>query len=257
MSDVRPLVLPTMDEPEGGAAWIGAQTATKVQPLTALLKNQTAHNVRGTQAHEHSPKAVAHGDAGHGYAPDEDDPSRELVMSRLPAPPGLGAFAPGARSNPPPANDAAGERLDDRISAFAAAAIELAIARAAALSLAEGQLLDLAIEIAAAVIDHEVERDPELHSALARAALRTLGDCSRATLRTSPDAFHAIRESMGGERIELGGVRIEIVSDPSIPGLGCIVDAEHVRVDATVVERLRAVRIAFEDERRRRAGGIE
>jgi flagellar biosynthesis/type III secretory pathway protein FliH len=169
----------------------------------------------------------------------------------------MGVLAPGARSNPPPANDAAHERLEDRVQAFAAAAIELAIARAAALASVEGQLLDLAIEIASALIEHEVERDPLLHSTLAHAALRTLGDCARATLRTSPDAFFAISESMGGERVDVGGVRVEIVSDASIPGLGCIVDAEHVRVDATVVERLRAVRIAFEDDRRRRAGGNE
>jgi flagellar biosynthesis/type III secretory pathway protein FliH len=50
-------------------------------------------------------------------------------------------------------------------------------------------------------------------------------------------------------------VQVELVADGSIPGLGCVIDEEQVRVDATVAERLRSVRIAFEDERRRRPGG--
>jgi hypothetical protein len=256
MSDVRPLVLKVMEEPAKATGWLNATSPSEVQPLTSLLKGGQPAAARPAPAAEPQPRVAPRApEPDHGHA--EPDESGEIRISRLPPPPGGGVLAPGARSNPPPANDAAHERLEDRVKAFAAAAIELAIARAAALASVEGQLLDLAIEIASALIEHEVEVDPVLHSALAHAALRTLGDCARATLRTSPDAFFAIRESMGGERVDVDGVRVEIVSDASIPGLGCIVDAEHVRVDATVVERLRAVRIAFEDDRRRRAGGNE
>jgi flagellar biosynthesis/type III secretory pathway protein FliH len=43
----------------------------------------------------------------------------------------------------------------------------------------------------------------------------------------------------------------------AIPGLGCVVDGDNVRVDATVGERLSAVRRAFEEERRRSQEGVE
>jgi len=50
---------------------------------------------------------------------------------------------------------------------------ELAIARASVLSTVEGSLLDLSLQIANAIIEREVERDPELQSERG-AALRAL-----------------------------------------------------------------------------------
>jgi Flagellar assembly protein FliH len=258
MSEVRPLVLPVMDDEVRPANWLEAKKPApgEVEPL---LDRLTGQNSRGQEPRERVVRSIPSPPRSQPEPDDEAfaDESGEQRISRLPPPPGLGALVPGGRSNAPPANDAQSEKLDDRIQAFGAAAVELAIARAAVLATTEGQLLDLAIAIAAALIEHEVERDPELHSGLVRAALNTLGDCSRATLRTSPDAFEAIRNTLGGERSEVDGVRIDLVADSTIPGLGCVVDAEHVRVDATVAERLRSVRIAFEDERRRKVGGSE
>jgi hypothetical protein len=177
-------------------------------------------------------------------------------IGRLPGPPRVGSLLPGGRSNPPPANDI-GDALAEHIQAFASAAIELAIARSATLAVLEGQLLDLAIEVAEALIEREVEADPKLHGALARAALQSLGDATHVTLRTSPDGFEAVCAALGGPEVEVRGVRVQIVPDAAIPGLGCVVDGDNVRVDATVSERLRAVRRAFEEERRRAAENVE
>jgi vacuolar-type H+-ATPase subunit E/Vma4 len=182
----------------------------------------------------------------------------DLSVGRLPAPPRLGSLVPGGRSNPPPAIDARDDGMAETIQAFASAAIELAIARTATLAVLEGQLLDLSIEVAQALIEREVEADPKLHAALARAALQSLGsDSTNVTLRTSPDGFEAIIAALGGADVEVRGVRVQIVADSAIPGLGCVVDGDNVRVDASVSERLRAVRRAFEEERRRAAENVE
>jgi flagellar assembly protein FliH len=186
---------------------------------------------------------------------DAEPPPEERLYSKLPPPP----LIPGARSAPPqaPANDVGFELLSEQRQAFTNAALELAIARSATLSVLEGQLLDLSIEIAESLIEREIEHDPELHSTLARAALASLGDSDRVTLRTSPDAFEAICQQLGGSETTLSGVHVTVHADDTIPGLGCIVDGESVRIDATVAERLRAVRRAFEEQRRKLAESTE
>lgn len=178
-------------------------------------------------------------------------------LSRLPPPPKLDSLIPGGRSAPPPANDTGYAMMREHAEAFANAAIELGIARAATLAVLEGQLLDLSIEIASALIERQIDREPELHATLARAALNSLGDATQVTLRTSPDAFHHVCDALGGEHADVRGVRVSVVSDVTIPGLGCVVDGENMRVDATISERLRAVRRAFEEERRKTAESVE
>jgi vacuolar-type H+-ATPase subunit E/Vma4 len=204
--------------------------------------------------------------AQHGLHPGQPPESQlnqpldmqdDVPIGRLPGPPRIGSLVPGGRSNPPPANDQRDDGMAEAIQAFASAALELSIARAATLAVLEGQLLDLSIEVAEALIEKEVEMDPTLHAALARAALQSLGDSTNVTLRTSPDGFEAITSALGGADVEVRGVRVHIVSDPTIPGLGCVVDGDNVRVDASVSERLRAVRRAFEEERRRAAENVE
>jgi hypothetical protein len=181
----------------------------------------------------------------------------ERVLSQLPPPPKLGSLIPGARSAPPPANDGGYALMHEHAEAFANAAVELAIARTATLSLLEGQLLDLSIEIASAIIEREVEREPGLHAALARAALASLGDAQGVMLRTSPEAYETICQTLGGAEANVRGVHLQVLADATIPGLGCVVDGDNMRIDATVSERLRAVRRAFEEERRRAAESTE
>ena len=181
----------------------------------------------------------------------------ERVLSQLPPPPKLGSLIPGARSAPPPAHDGGYALMHEHAEAFANAAVELAIARTATINLLEGQLLDLAIEIASSLIEREVEREPKLHATLARAALSSLGDASGATLRTSPEAYETICQTLGGAEANVRGVHLQVIADATIPGLGCVVDGDNMRIDATVSERLRAVRRAFEEERRRNAESSE
>jgi vacuolar-type H+-ATPase subunit E/Vma4 len=253
--------------PANAPSWLeprGAPNAD-VRTLVSLLQGDHPPPPPPPQARSipEPPPAAAAPPPPSFHEPDpegEPDPRAlevpDEVLGKLPAPPRLGSLLPGGRSRPPPANDR-DEGLAERVQAFASAAIELSIARAATLAVLEGQLLDLAVEVAEAIIEKEVSADTTLHAALARAALQSLGDAKHVILRTSQEGFEAITAAFDGDEVDLRGVRVQIVSDPAIPGLGCVVDGDNVRVDATVNERLRAVRRAFEEERRRAQESVE
>jgi flagellar biosynthesis/type III secretory pathway protein FliH len=134
---------------------------------------------------------------------------------------------------------------------FAEAARELATACERARADAEEPLLELAVEIAGAIVHEALERDPALHPRLARAALRTLGAMDDTELRASPEAYEALVEALGEPEIRHGGAAVAIVRDESLEGLGCVARAGRARVDAQVDGRLAAVREALVHERRR------
>ena len=272
-TQARPVQFPVLDGQKTKRLWLDEENKVPVRalfssdggvsPATSLLPSDRGHSERPPPASIPAPPPPP--SAAQAPAPQhvEADPGaqepslEERVLSALPAPPKLGSLIPGARSAPPPANDHGYTLMHEHAEAFANAAVELAIARAATVSLLEGQLLDLSIEIASALIEREVEREPQLHTALARAALASLGDSQRVTLRTSPDAFDTICQSLGGAEATVRGVHLTVLPDTSIPGLGCVVDGDNMRIDATVSERLRAVRRAFEEERRKSAENVE
>jgi flagellar biosynthesis/type III secretory pathway protein FliH len=241
---------PPAPEPEPGQAAAAATQAAAQQ--AAAQRAAEAHAAqRAADA-----SAAANAARNEHREPHEHEHEPHAAEERAMPPTSL---IPGARSAPPPApaNDIGVELLMEQREAFTHAALELALARAATLSVLEGQLLDLSIEIAESLIERELEQQPELHTTLARAALASLGDAERVTLRTSPSAFEAICQTLGGPETTVSGVHVVVHADETIPGLGCIVDGENVRIDATVAERLRAVRRAFEDERRKKAEATE
>jgi hypothetical protein len=234
-------------------------TPSAAAAAAATAASQAAAAQRAAEAAQRAAEAAAAKIDQAEPNEQQDAVLDERVQSKLPPPPRIGSLIPGARSAPPPtaANDSGLELLHEQREAFTNAALELAIARAATLSVLEGQLLDLSIEIAESLIERELEHAPELHTTLARAAMASLGDAEKVSMRTSPNAYEAICQTLGGPEAMVNGVHVMVHADDSIPGLGCIVDGENVRIDATVAERLRAVRRAFEDERRRTAESHE
>ncbi|HEX4354235.1 MAG TPA: hypothetical protein VHZ95_15005, partial [Polyangiales bacterium] len=184
MSDPKPFMFPRVEAEAAIPSWIDASNqAGQVRSLLQHLNgDEPAANQNAPQPESVPPPPSA------AYDPRPvamDSQVEEPRVSRLPPPPAqpsLGSLIPGARSNPPPANDTQ-HALSGHAEAFANAAIELAIARAATLTVLEDQLLDLAIEVASALIERELEAAPELHAALAKAALASLGDCHQVTLR--------------------------------------------------------------------------
>lgn len=272
-AQARSVVFPSVDGQKTKRLWIDDENKVPVRalfpsdsgvtPASSLLPSERGPSEQPPPPSIPAPPpppppaAQAHAPGPQPIAAEPELDVEERVLSQLPPPPKLGSLIPGARSAPPHANDHSYALMQEHAEAFANAAIELAIARAATVSLLEGQLLDLSIEIASALIEREVEREPKLHATLARAALASLGDAQRVTLRTSPDAFETIRQTLGGAEATVRGVQLQVLNDPTIPGLGCVVDGDNMRIDATVSERLRAVRRAFEEERRKNAESVE
>jgi hypothetical protein len=260
MSEQRRGLFPVVDEPITTPAWLRGESTQPVEDLVGRLKHEPGQPASSPAAAAAPEPRTEEPAPARSPVPRKDRPKpapdRPPSAPRAPKAAGIGALAPGGRSIPP-AQGAKDARLDDGVNAFAEAVTELAIARSSVLAAVEGDLLDLSLRIAEAIVEGQVAQDPALHLVLVRAALRSLGECSHVRIRTSHEAFGALVQHMGGAKFELNGIAVELVADPGIPGLGCVIDEEHARVDATVGERLRSVRIAFEDERRRRPGGLE
>jgi hypothetical protein len=168
----------------------------------------------------------------------------------VPPPPGNLVSLPGGRVSLNPEIALIGQELEAKIRAFSQAAVELGAARASALALAEGQLLDLAVAVATAILEREIERDPELYRSLVQTGLRALGATERAVLRVSKDSYAAILKVFGDEIVHIDGVEVRITLDLAIEGLGCIAESGDSRVDMSLIGRLRTVRRSLEEERR-------
>jgi hypothetical protein len=156
----------------------------------------------------------------------------------------VAATTHGDSIRPSPADRRDGTALADAIA-------ELVRARRALLAEAEQSLLELAVCIAEALVERELRDDPELHRTLVRAALAPLEDQRPTAVRASRDAFGAIVDAFGAPAVDVDGVVVSILLDPSLDGMGVVVDGAGMRVDGRVGERLRAVARALEDERRR------
>lgn len=115
----------------------------------------------------------------------------------------------------------------------------------------EEPALAIAVGIAEALIEREVEKDPTLHSALARAALAGLGGGESVQLRVSSRTYDAVVETEGGPTLSHGGGVMELVVDGSLDGLGAVAVSDWTRVDARLSERLAAALDAMTHERRR------
>jgi hypothetical protein len=259
MSEQRRGLFPVANEPITTPAWLRGDGAQPVENLVTRLEANPGQPALTPAPAAREPQADAPPPPRNPDSRKERPkaaPERAQSAPRGPKAAGVGALVPGGRSIPP-AQGGKDARVDAGVNAFAEAVTELAIARSSVLAAVEGDLLDLSLRIAEAIIEGQVAQDPALHVVLVRAALRSLGDCSHVRIRTSHESFGALVQHLGGSSFELNGIAVELVADSSIPGLGCVIDEEHARVDATVGERLRSVRIAFEDERRRRPGGVE
>lgn len=145
---------------------------------------------------------------------------------------------------------------DAQSEAFGRAVAEHLTARARALSGVEEQLLELAVQLAEVLIEHEIARDPQIHGVLVRAALAALEGGHIGVVRASPAALAAIVETFGEARVEVDGTHRDIVLDSRLDGLGVVVEGADTRVDGRVGERLRSALRAMQDEYRRREAEV-
>ncbi len=127
------------------------------------------------------------------------------------------------------------EELATERTRFAEAVVALATERARLARVMEGELIDLAVLMAEAIVG-SID-DDELPVRIAREALALLPGCRRATLRAGSGAYEAIVAAFGVS-FERDGVEIHVEADDSLEGPGCVLEAPQARIDARVRERL-------------------
>ncbi len=268
--DVKPLIFRSLDGEHAVPAWLRNAPRTSVHPATGPLARAKPSSMpppppdndvelAGLNDAEPSPDQEAEpfplrpslapmiaesiGQSTYrrsSLPPRRTAPPPPIVITRPPSkPPSEAPVAPPPRLTPA------------EQEAYAHAALELASLRARVLGNAESQLLELAVTIAEVIIEREVERDPTLHAAFARAAVSALGDTRQAKLRVSRQAYKAITEVHGTEGVDVDGVRVEFTLDNSLEGLSVVAESGASRVDGRVSERLATVLRALRADQRR------
>lgn len=152
--------------------------------------------------------------------------------------------SPVATASAPPA-EPANSIVHDRSPGLSVAIEALTAARAELLAVAEGELVELSVEIARSLLGAEIEARPELHRTLVRAALDVLRGESVPRVRLSPEAFDAILGATGSRVLEAHGQRVELEADPELRGAGAVIEGGSSSVDARLETRLERVRDAL------------
>jgi hypothetical protein len=221
MSDARAFAFPSRGGGPGVLPWMAARNAE-----VSELSFPDRHGAK-----VEAPKPVA--------APPVAPPRSIPPPAALPTPP------PGTNSLFPHGPELALE-LEGKIAAFAQAIGELALAKRKALVSVEGELLELSVAIASAILEREL--DAETHRVLVRAALGELGGKpADVKIRASREAHSALADEEGHASIELDGHAIPIALDTSLAGLGCVVENGDGRVDGRIETRLESARTAMRE----------
>jgi len=162
MSEHRRAIFPVSGEQITTPAWLRGEGTQPVENLVDRLNS-------GAGAPAPAPPPEARADAPLPPPPRKPAERKEkpkpaqnrppAAQQRAPKAGGIGALAPGARSIVPPAMDGNDARLEGGMNAFAEAVTELAIARASVLAAVEGDLLDLSLRIAEAIIEEVIQTD--------------------------------------------------------------------------------------------------
>ncbi|MCC6748485.1 MAG: hypothetical protein IT371_12550 [Deltaproteobacteria bacterium] len=141
---------------------------------------------------------------------------------------------------------AVGEELGRQAYAEATGRLEellqqLGEARTGILHAMEGQLVDLALAVAGAVIEREVREEPEYVVRLVREVLGLIGEADRVEVAVATQDYALLSERLAAltaEQPHLKGIVLR--ADPTI-GAGCVVQTSRSLVDASVASRLAAV----------------
>lgn len=100
-------------------------------------------------------------------------------------------------------------------------------------------LLDLALDVAAQVLRHEVRTQPEAILPVVREALNLVIEThAHPTVRLAPQDFGVVRDALQGDG-RLHGCRF--LQDPAVEPGGCRVESPNGEVDATLPTRWRRV----------------
>ena len=87
----------------------------------------------------------------------------------------------------------------------------------------EAEIVQLALAIAAKILHREAQVDPMLVAALVRMAVERMREGSSVSIRVNPARGKRWREYFAGQ---LNGARIEVVEDPEVSNLDCMLETE-------------------------------
>ncbi|MGQ9696409.1 MAG: FliH/SctL family protein, partial [Armatimonadota bacterium] len=116
------------------------------------------------------------------------------------------------------------------------------------LSEAEPQLVQLALAIAAKVIEREVLLANDVAVNIARACIRRIKERHWLRIHVNPESVDAIREARQQIAAHAGTeVRLEIAEDPAVDPGGCMIESPSGVLDARIQTRMSILREALED----------
>jgi flagellar biosynthesis/type III secretory pathway protein FliH len=103
----------------------------------------------------------------------------------------------------------------------------------------ERELLLLALGVAKKVVQQELAEHPEIWLTMIRSAVKQAVDRERILVRVPPDLAQYLLAQAPNLRSALEEVKeLQIVDDPSLPPLGCIIESRYGEVDIGVETQL-------------------
>jgi flagellar assembly protein FliH len=114
---------------------------------------------------------------------------------------------------------------------------------------ADEMVVSLALTVAERILQAEIAQDPNAILKIVRGALALLPAPGEVAIRIHPEAvalLHAHRDALQGVTPEVEHLRI--VSDPTVPVGGCVVETPHSMVDATFPAQLEEARRRLREE---------
>jgi len=113
---------------------------------------------------------------------------------------------------------------------------------------AEGEILELALEVARKVIHHELDTNPGVIGRIVQEALGKAADREEITVKVNPDDMDFVLAIQGDLAAGLGGLKkLKVVSDPHITRGGCVLETPCGNVDARIERQLAEIEEALKE----------
>jgi flagellar biosynthesis/type III secretory pathway protein FliH len=138
-------------------------------------------------------------------------------------------------------------RLDTLLESLRLAAGEMERLRADAARTHEWELVQLALAVAAKIVEREVRQDPAAIAVIVQSALARVEHAERITVRLNPTDAERLNEVRARvlETLAAGDAAVSFHADEHIRAGGCLIESDRGDVDARLEQRFRVVEEAF------------
>ncbi len=110
------------------------------------------------------------------------------------------------------------------------------------------RLVDFATELAAKIIHREIGRDVALVTRQAEQAIMKILERDRLLIRVNPSDEELMKEHKPTLLEMFDGVdKIEVIGDPEVERGGCVIETDHIKVDAQPRAQLKIARAALDE----------